>query len=619
MLFKLNPKLPCQVIITGSQERLALTKRGVMFNMNTIMGHRQNILYVLIIAVFSISLYVNTLTNGLVYDDEFTIVNNAAIKDLRNLPVLFQKKYLELAGEMSYRPVVTLSYFLDYAVFRLNPWGFHLTNIFLHALNGMMLYFFLLSLIKEKEIGGLSSVNLRVCHLSCNSLPFMASLLFVSHPILTEAVNAVSFREELLVFFFYIAALNSYILERRSPSRLLYAVSCLLYFFALLSKEMAITLPLIIYCYERVYCDTRKERLRSTLFRRVWGYVAIFLIYACLRFILFYNPETENYAGWGIDERLLTIPWLLLSYLKLILLPIALSAIYEIAPIKSLAFPFLIALSVITLFLYTAFAVRKTEKGMTFGLLFFAVTLIPVYNIYPITHPFADRYLYLPLAGIIIFFMSAAHLSVDKLKHRTSLPAFYIATLCMFSLLVIGRSKVWENDFSLWADSVKKMPDSNLAHTNFGIALVNQGRFDEGIKEFKTALSMKPRYPIAYTHNELGYAYYRTGKIDAAEREFYIALVLNPNYSTAYNNLGIVHAYQGRGEEAIKDFEKALKSKPFDPMFHFNLGFAYAKNGQINNAVQQYRAFLNLKPDALPAREALEALLKESGNQKIEH
>ncbi len=579
------------------------------------MRHLQYLICLVIIAIFAIFLYINSLKSSFVYDDEFTITNNVLIKDLRNLPILLKKQYLDLSGEMSYRPVVTLSYFLDYAVFGLNPWGFHLTNMLLHALNGIMLYFFLAALIKEKER---EFPSISDHPLSINIPPFLAALLFVSHPVLTEPVNAISFREDLLVFFFYIAGLNIYLLNHRFTTRLLYAASCMMYFFALLSKEMAITLPLIIFCYERVYGDVEKAGARLVLFKRLWGYVAISLFYAYLRFIHFYNPQTKNYISWGVDERFLTMPLLLLSYLKLVLFPVSLSAVYDLAPIKSLASSFLIALLIIILLLYAAFVMRKREKGITFGILFFVITLIPVYNLFPITHPLAERYLYLPLAGIIIFIMSVVH-HATRLKYGTYFNIFLIAILCIFFLLVIGRNKVWKDDFSLWSDAVKKMPDSNLARTNFGIALVNQGRFDEAIKEFKTALGLKPRYPVADTHNELGYAYYRTSQIDAAEREFYTALEINPNYSTAYNNLGIVHAYQGRIEEAIRDFEKALKSKPFDPMFHFNLGFAYAKNGQINNAVQQYRAFLRLKPDSLPARQALEALLKKTGNQKIAH
>lgn len=578
------------------------------------MRRLQNLICLVIIAVFAALLYISTIKNSFVYDDEFTIVNNVLIKDLRNLPLLFQKKYLDLSGEMSYRPFVTFSYFLDYAVFGLNPWGFHLTNVILHALNGILLYVFLVSLINKKERGCLSTSN---NPFTFNILPFLTSLLFVTHPVLTEPINAISFREELLVFFFYIAALNIYFLERRSPSRLLYAVSCIMYFFALFSKEMALTLPLIIYCYERVYRDAGEKGSRSILFKRLWGYLAVTLIYIYLRFVYFYNPGTENYAKWGIDERFLTMPLLLLSYLKLIFFPVLLSAVYEVVPVKSPTLSFLIALLTITLFLYTAFAVRKREKGITFGLLFFAVTLIPVYNIYPITHHFADRYLYLPLAGIIIFIMSVVHHATDRLKHGTYFHIFLIPILCMFSLLVIERNTVWKNDFSLWSDSVKKTPYSCLAHTNFGILRVNQGRFEDAIKEFRIALNLKPDFYQA--HNELGYVYYKMGRLEIAEREFQAALKLNPNYSTASNNLGMVHAYQEKIEEAINDFERALKSRPFDPMFHFNLGFAYAKNGQTNNAVQQYRAFLKLKPDSLPARQALEALLKKSGNQKIDH
>lgn len=540
------------------------------------MNRLQHLICIVIIVVFSIFLYANTLKNGFAYDDEFTIAYNVLIKDIRNLPVLFQIEYLKLSGEISYRPIVTLTYFLDYAVFGLEPWGFHLSNVLLHAINGVLLYILLASL---------------------NLPPLLGSLLFICHPVLTEPVNAISFREDLLVFFFYILSLNIYLLMRRSPSHLFYAVSCLSYFFALLSKEMAATLPLIIYCYERGYCDAEKERLRSFLSKRLWGYIVISLIYAYLRFFHFYNPEAGNYPRWEVEERFLTVPWIFLSYLKLILFPISLSAVYEVVPIKSPTFQFLISSLIITLFLYTVFAMRKREQGVVFGILFYFITLAPVYNLFPIIHPLADRYLYLPLAGIIIFTVSAIHHLSGRLEYRAAFLTFLIAIFFIFSLLVIERNEVWKNDFSLWSDSIKKMPDSNLAHTNLGNVLADQGRFDDALKELKAALVLKSRYPIAQTHNELGYVYYRTGQIEAAEQAFYTALDLNPNYSTAYNNLGMIHMEQGRFDKAIQDFKSALRSGPFNPLFHFNLGTVYAKKGEIDSAIQQYQAFLRFKPD----------------------
>lgn len=154
---------------------------------------KRHILPLLFIAFVSIALYANTLQNGFVYDDEFTVVENTGIKRLDNLPELIDPgEYFSLSGEVTYRPVVTITYFLDYYLYGLKPWGFHLTNLLLHALNGILLYIFL----------ALSAINRTQDSRSFfNDPPFIISLLFSTHPVLTEAINGVSFREDLLCFF----------------------------------------------------------------------------------------------------------------------------------------------------------------------------------------------------------------------------------------------------------------------------------------------------------------------------------------------------------------------------------------------------------------------------------
>ena len=165
-------------------------------------GSRQHhILSISLILIISIAIYSNTLKNGFVYDDEFTVVNNTLIKNFSNISKLFTKEYFAASGEMSYRPVVTFTYFIDYALYGLKPYGYHLTNLLLHALNGVILYIFLTLLFKPSQ----SSIF---------NLQLLISLLFATHPVLTEAVNAISFREDLLCFLFYISALIPYIVHR---------------------------------------------------------------------------------------------------------------------------------------------------------------------------------------------------------------------------------------------------------------------------------------------------------------------------------------------------------------------------------------------------------------------
>src|SRR3989338_8267359 len=160
----------------------------------------KHLLHILLILIISIAIYSNTLKNGFAYDDEFTVVNNTLIKNFSNISKLFTKEYFSTSGEMSYRPVVTLTYFLDYALYGIKPWGYHLTNLLLHALNGVILYIFLTLCICSK-------LKAQSNYFQSSAFSLLSALIFVTHPVLTEAVNAISFREDLLCFLFFISAL----------------------------------------------------------------------------------------------------------------------------------------------------------------------------------------------------------------------------------------------------------------------------------------------------------------------------------------------------------------------------------------------------------------------------
>ena len=545
-----------------------------------------------LILIISIAIYSNTLKNGFVYDDEFTIVNNTLIKNFSNISKLFTKEYFTTSAEMSYRPVVTFTYFIDYAIYGIKSWGYHLTNVLLHALNGVILYIFLTLFIQSYQ----SSI------FKLLSPPLLISLLFATHPVLTEAVNAISFREDGLCFLFFISALILYISLKAQSSKLKattfsYILSCLFYFLALLSKEMAITFPLIIILYEWIYGKKiespqtspplQKGRVRvGSLFNPyIIGYIAITCFYLYLRFFLFHNPVEENISIWSFSERLMTIPYLILKYLLLLIAPVSLSADYVITPIKSFISPiFLVSMFAIILIAVMTYKLapqssplptgeRDGVRGIVFGILFLLLTLLPVYNAIPISNPFAERYLYLPMVGFSIIVGVGIH-RIFTIK--TSSPirgegggegwffkrqnlyilATSILILCIYSFAVIQRNKIWLNGYSLWSDIVRKMPESSKAHYNMGNASCEQGQLDEAIKELKLALSLKPDY--AEAHNGLGITYAKQGQLDEAIKEYTLALTLKSNFAEAHNNLGNVYEKQGQLDEAIKEYKLAL-------------------------------------------------------------
>lgn len=572
---------------------------------------KRNILPVLIIVIVSISLYANTLKNGFVYDDEYTVVNNELIKDTNNLPLLFRNYYFAFSEEESFRPLVTLTYFIDYALFGLKSWGYHLTNILLHATNGVLFYIFLTLIIR-------SSADDKQRFPFFINAPLLISLLFVSHPVLTEAVNAISFREDLLVFFFNMATLNLYIIlnaiPRHSLRLLLYSISCLLYIFSLLSKEMAASLPLIIYCYEWTRPDREKQHVSSILFNPYnIGYVAITLTYIYLRFHYFENHIyaliSPKITLCTLAERFATLPWLLLNYMKLSVFPISLSAEYVMEPVRSFLFigPFFI----LTIFSVIAYFMGTKDKLIAFGILFFFLSLMPVYNIFPLRNPIAERYLYLPTAGFMLFVALSFHLTYSKgnAKIKNAYAVMVFSILCIYSVNVLKRNMLWRDNYTLWSDTVRKMPDSSRAHDNLGLIFANRGQLDEAIRHYQAAIKLKPESSKA--HNNLGIAYAGEKQFADAIKEFEAALKTEPNNPNFHFNLGIAYEKIGRLEEALAAYKAALRLNPVNPEFFFNIGRVSVELGRYDVGIREYKRALELKPDYLDAKIYLESAYNE--------
>lgn len=517
------------------------------------MGRSPHFLSILVIIILSISLYANTLTNGFVYDDEHTIVKNTLIKDLRNLTKLLDgQSYFALSGEMTYRPIVTITYFIDYSIYGLKPWGFHLTNIILHTANGVLLYILLIHLTPSLAIDSQKSLIRR---LSTNP-SLLVSLLFIAHPALTEAVNGISFREDLLVFFFYFISLLYYL--KAVKNRIgLYIVSWFFLFLALLSKEMAVTLPLTIILI---------DLYRSADFKTTWrymGYALIVSFYAYIRFFMFYNSIEYDVESEALSERLLQVPVLLGQHFRLLLFPINLSVEYQKQ--VNLDWVFIFGLIILITLGISLLLILVAKKANTyhFGLSWTFITLLPVYNIVPIDNPLAERYLYLPMAG---FSIVLALLINSQSRYCKTL--FTSLILSSFFILAINRNPVWKDDYHLWSDAVKK-ESTYRAYFKLGKASFDKGRLNDAVRLYLKALSIEPYDPDTYTN--LGITYYKQGNVDLA----------------------------------IDSFKRSIWMKYDDATTHYLLGRCYLKKGLLEETKLEYKEALRIAPDFAPAKEEL--------------
>lgn len=575
------------------------------------------IIPIAVIISISIGIYANSLQNTFVYDDEETVVENQIIKSWGNLYILFNPDYFEKSGELSYRPVVTFTYFIDYFFWKLNPKGYHLSNVMLHALTSVLLYIFV-RLIGQKFKWDNPEYT-----------ALFAGILFCVHPVLSETVNAVSFREDILAALFLVLSLILFVksdlvsLSAKSVGVAFYIGSLASFFFALLSKEMAITMPLLLFLLDISTINKGKnENLKYYNFRsnvitffakRYSGFIIVCCIYFLIRFSLLYNPdENINYADYSILTNFLTMTKVVAIYVKLFFFPLVLNADYVVrfssSPLDS---AFLISFFILTSLIIILVKIYKIKNDVFFAAAWILITLFPVLNIIPIANIMAERYLYIPSMG---FFIGLSILLQDgfkgknirhgsdnlRLSEKTVTGYWkwfvFIAIVISCSFLTIRRNTVWKDDLSLWSETIAQSPVSPKAHYNLGREYFETEDSQKAIELYQMAIRLSVNYYRAY--NNLGIAYEKEGAFDDAIEAYNRALEIKPGYDKAHNNLGIVYYKKGDIDHAIDEYKKAIElNDKFGPAW-FNLGNAYAKIGLFEKAEAMYRTSINCKPNS---------------------
>lgn len=571
------------------------------------MNHTCTKIILPVIVFISVLLYINTLSNTFVYDDAYVVTENHFIKTFKNLPKLFQKNYLPLSGELSYRPIVTLTYFTDYALWELNPFGYHLTNIILHTINVFLFYTLIKNITKN------------------STLSFLATILFLSHPILTETVNAICYREDILAALFSLLTFLSFRkmhLSQNITTRFIlsYILSCTFYCLALFSKEMAITLPVLLVLFDLFHpakpaSDNSRNNPKVLLYYRLrkWvllyaGYAFITVFYLLVRFILFKNTFKiiEVYPS-----NIFTMTRVVASYLKLLFIPVGLNADYCVPYTGGISLSFILSSLFIATALIIVVRLHKKYKHVTFFSLWFFITLFPVLGIIPIGNIMAERYLYLPIIG----FCTVASSIVPNYRHnkRKSIITVTVigAILCSTQIRVIQRNGVWRNDTTLWSSTLEREPKSARACSNVGNTYFHNKRYEDAIKMYKRALTFQYTYP--FIHFNLGATYEKTGLTDEAIQEYKASISNNNDNTLAYNNLGTLYDKQGLYSLAIEAYKQALMSSPYSPITHNNLGNTYEHIGDSEKALAEYMEALKIDDTYADAHNNVGAIYLRKG------
>ncbi|MAG08142.1 hypothetical protein CMO89_01610 [Candidatus Woesearchaeota archaeon] len=529
-------------------------------------------IFILIIAVLIV--YSNIFRNEFVWDDNFFIVEREEIKDLRNIPSFFAQD-----AEGLYRPMRTVFYAVSYALWKENPFGYHVNSVLIHIITSILVYLIILRISAKPK------------------LSFLAALLFAVHPIHIEAVTFITANFDMLGVIFYLLAFLYY-LKAENNRFYFYIISVLFFLLGVFSNEFVVTLPLVLVCYDLLYKNLKKP----TFFLKMKYYIPYFIIAIGFLFIRFrlrgVFARVESYQA-SYFGKLFTMPQVIIRYIQLLFTPINLSVDHgvSIALLPGIIFFSFILLLVIGF----AFMLRKKSKLASFSIFWFFITLLPVMNIVPIQRMMAEVYLYLPSIGFCIFFAWLIR-KIPKLKFRNAKGCYIlimVIVLGSYSVITVKRNTIWKDEFSLWSNAIKTSPESSKAHSNLALELDKRGLYDKAIEEYKLSIQLNPNR--AKTYFNLGVAYGKTGTVDEAIIAYTTSLELKPGNAEAYNNRGILYIKKDLPDLAISDFKNALDLKPGFVQAYVNLGNVYNELEDYEDAISAYQTVISLNPNIAEA------------------
>ncbi|PIQ86913.1 MAG: hypothetical protein COV73_04020 [Candidatus Omnitrophica bacterium CG11_big_fil_rev_8_21_14_0_20_43_6] len=563
----------------------------------------KSVIFIILIIILGAVSYYNCLGGDFIWDDVGLVKDNIYIRNLSALPNVFTKNIWSGIGIGSnvYRPLQMVTYFADYSFWELNPPGFHLTSVLLHILAALALYW-LISLLFNNQI-----------------LALFSSLMFIAHPVHVEAVTYISGRADPLVTIFILVSFVFYLKFLRSPSRASRVIMLLSFIFALLSRENALILPVLLLIYH--YISKKKLAIKQ-----FWPWLVIAGIYIGLRLIFMNTVLYEVPAGSTLLQRLPGFLAALTRYTRILFIPTDLHMEYGNLFFSFLCPKVILGAGIIVFLLIYIFKYRKTNPLVSFSLSWFIIALLPASNLYPINSYMAEHWLYLPSIGFFIILGRLFTSWYEKYRFKFMTLGLLICLLFSYSYLTIKQNTYWRSARVFFERTLKYAPHSfrvyyNLgnvfsdaqehvraiklylkaieinplyaeAYNNIGNTLVALGRNEEGINYYRQALGLNNALPEAYYN--LGNAYYNLGQKDKSIEMLKKSLELRPVYLEACNNLASGYAEAGNLDEAIRLWNKCVKLDPNFVVAHFNLAVFYFERKEFALAIKHCNKVLAL-------------------------
>ena len=568
---------------------------------------------ILILVALSFIIYINTLFNGYVFDDFSVILENKLIRDFKNIPrFIFADVWIfdeTHKASNYYRPVYNISLTIQYHLWGLNAWGWHLGNIILHTLNSAVA-FLTFSLIFEGFTSN-STYSNREGKLSTTTFALMAALVFAAHPVKTEAVAWITASSELLPALFVLLSFYLYIRSLFKDSKASYVLSVVTFFIAALCKETSMSLPILIVAFD---IAVRARSIRQSVIR----YIPFFLAGLLYFVIRIYSLETMIPKGTvhpylnGFQFFINVFP-LFIQHIKTLLLPIKLSVYHVFHPAYAIGEIKVIASMIATVLIFIlSYRLKKRNVLFPLGLSIIIIPLLPALFIPALDrNPFAERYLYLPTLGFSLIIALVIREGVDHFTSKKSVNGVrffiwaFIILIALYSSATVKRNFEWKDQASLWESSIKRDPKNYFALNQLGRVYLDKGEFDEAIPKFQASIeinrSRRDPDPLILGLASLSLAdSYRMNNRPVEAINLYEEVIrMDARRFDANLQAAILYHERGDHDLALERYRTALeraKDKEDITGILMNIGNIYAKRNEWTKALDIYSKALKVDP-----------------------
>jgi tetratricopeptide (TPR) repeat protein len=541
----------------------------------------------LFIVLATLAAYWPVFSAGFIWDDDSYVTENKLLSEADG----WWRIWFSAHTQSQYFPLVYSTLRLEYAMWGLNPTGYHIVNVCLHILNALLVW----RLLQRLAIPG----------------AWLAAAVFALHPVQVETVAWVTELKNTESTLFYLLALLAWMNFCGGKSRWFYALAILFCALALFAKTTACTLPAVML----LVLWLKNEPVNG---RRIWQMTPFLVMGLAMGLVsIWWEKHLDNYLPkyhltGGLPDRLLIATHAVWFYAGKLFWPANLTFSYPHWNINAgdwRQYAWAACCLGIAVLLFASR--RFLGRGPAVAAIFFVAVLSPMLGFIPLyTFYFtfvADHYQYLACLGLVALSVATSARLLEKWQvGRGTQLALAFSLLLVLGTLTWHQCGAYQNLETLWTDTLKKNPQSWMAHTNLGRLLAQLGNFSEAESNYLEALQINPdEEDIHYNYGNL---LARTGRLDDAVTQYQQALRLAPTMAALHNNLGAVLLKQKLTDDAIAHFRQAIFYNPDYVDAHYNLGNALSAEHKLDEAVAEYEQVLRLEPDYELAKKHLRAL-----------